>query len=135
MTETPRTPGKWRVVGSEGVDVQSGPIGGLAYVSTAGARGRTLAEARANAREIVRALNSHDPLLRAAEVAAAVGTCRQCQQLKNQLGVDAIMAAFGVKSVDELIQLACDAAAAAVDYAKTAHDPVPDRVSVVESSP
>jgi hypothetical protein len=41
------TPGPWRVV--NGVDVQAGPQGCLAYVSTAGARGRTLDEARANA--------------------------------------------------------------------------------------
>jgi hypothetical protein len=46
-----RTPGDWHVA-ANGIDVRSGPIGGLAYVSTAGARGRTLAEAKANARFI-----------------------------------------------------------------------------------
>jgi len=47
------TPGPWHVVGR--VNVQSGPIGFLAYVSTAGARGRTIEEAEANARLIAAA--------------------------------------------------------------------------------
>jgi hypothetical protein len=46
------TPGEWKVVNE--VDVQAGPDGCLAYVSVAGARGRTLAEAKANAQAIAR---------------------------------------------------------------------------------
>jgi len=47
------TPGPWHVV--DRVNVQSGPIGFLAYVSTAGARGRTIEEAEANAQLIAAA--------------------------------------------------------------------------------
>jgi hypothetical protein len=47
------TPGPWKIVNR--TDVQSEPIGGLAYVSTAGARGRTLDEAIANAHLIAAA--------------------------------------------------------------------------------
>jgi hypothetical protein len=50
------TPEPWKVV--DDVDVESGPQGALWYVSTAGARGRTLDEARANARRIVAAVNA-----------------------------------------------------------------------------
>jgi hypothetical protein len=50
------TPEPWRIV--NGVDVQSGPQGALAYVSTAGARGRTLAEAHANGRRVVACVNA-----------------------------------------------------------------------------
>jgi hypothetical protein len=48
------TPGPWRII-KTGIDVRSGPIGCLAYVSTAGARGRTLDEAKAIARLIAAA--------------------------------------------------------------------------------
>jgi hypothetical protein len=44
---TTRTPGDWFVV--DGINIQSGPIGALKYVSTGQARGRTHAEAKANA--------------------------------------------------------------------------------------
>ena len=54
------TPRPWRVAES-GVDIQSGPLGFLAYVSTAGGRGRTLAEAQANAALIVAAVNALAP--------------------------------------------------------------------------
>ncbi len=47
------TPGKWRVVNR--VDVQAEAQGCLAYISTAGARGRTLEEAEANANLIAAA--------------------------------------------------------------------------------
>ena len=47
------TPGPWRVVND--VDIQSGPQGCLAYVSTGGARGRTFEEAQANAQLIAAA--------------------------------------------------------------------------------
>ncbi|MES2342351.1 MAG: hypothetical protein V4597_11780 [Pseudomonadota bacterium] len=50
------TPAPWHVQpGGTLTDVASGPIGMLAYVSTAGARGRTLDEAQANARLIAAA--------------------------------------------------------------------------------
>lgn len=48
----------WQLRPGEGVDIISGPIGALAYVSTAGARGRTLAEAKANAKRIVECINA-----------------------------------------------------------------------------
>jgi hypothetical protein len=53
MSEHTKEP--WRAV--NGVDIQSGATGALAYVSTAGARGRNLEEALANARRIVSAVN------------------------------------------------------------------------------
>lgn len=59
------TPTPWRV--ANGIDVRSEAIGFLAYVSTAGARGRTLDEARANAALIVRAVNANADLLAALE--------------------------------------------------------------------
>ena len=40
-----------------GTEIASGPEGMLAYVSTAGGRGRNLAEARANAERVVRCVN------------------------------------------------------------------------------
>lgn len=49
------TPGPWRVMGGSGTDVAAGPQGYLAYVSTGGGRGRSLDEARANARLIAAA--------------------------------------------------------------------------------
>lgn len=50
------TPGPWHVIADEqSINVASGPQGVLEYVSTAGARGRTLAEAQANARLIAAA--------------------------------------------------------------------------------
>jgi hypothetical protein len=50
----------WRVV--NGVDVQAGLQGGLAYVSTGSGRGRTLDEACANAARIVAAVNACEGL-------------------------------------------------------------------------
>lgn len=51
-----------------GTSIKSGPQGCLAYVSVAGARGRTLQEAQANARKIVVAVNLQPRLL--AQIAA-----------------------------------------------------------------
>lgn len=57
------TPTPWHIQPGLEVDIASGPQGCLAYVSTAGARGRTLDEARANASLIVAAVNAHADLL------------------------------------------------------------------------
>lgn len=57
--------GQWEV--ADHLNIQSGPIGSLAYVSTAVSRGRTLAEAKANAAYIARAASSFPALVRALE--------------------------------------------------------------------
>lgn len=59
----PHTPGPLTVV--EDVNLQSGPLGALAYVSVAGARGRILAEAKANAARLAHCWNCHDELVAA----------------------------------------------------------------------
>jgi len=55
------TPEPWMIRDGEhnrsSTDICTGPCGGLLYVSTAGARGRTLDEARANAERIVACVN------------------------------------------------------------------------------
>ena len=61
---TEPTPGPLNVV--EGVNLQSDPTGCLAYVSVAGARGRTLDEAKANAPPgLALCWNCHDELVAA----------------------------------------------------------------------
>jgi hypothetical protein len=47
----------WFVMPSTATEIASGPQGALAYVSTAGSRGRNLDEAKANAERIVRCIN------------------------------------------------------------------------------
>jgi hypothetical protein len=47
----------WMLVPSTATEIVGGPEGALAYVSTAGARGRTLEEAKANAERIIRCVN------------------------------------------------------------------------------
>jgi len=47
----------WFIMPSTATEIASGPEGVLAYISTAGSRGRNLAEAGANAERIVRCIN------------------------------------------------------------------------------
>ena len=82
----PRTPGRWYVGSSnQRTDVISGPMGAMAYVSTAGARGRTLQEAQDNAGFIATAtavesvlpdLFVYDLALVEVEVRFSDGTCK-----------------------------------------------------------
>jgi hypothetical protein len=88
----------WKVV--NGVDVQSGRQGCLAYVSTAGARGRTLDEAEANARRIVSAVNF------------CAGTATEYLDGAGNLGRMLTTAGAGVNA--ELLA-ACEAALALVE--------------------